>query len=99
MCCFYTSILDLTVKTVSEEYTPLHLAARFKPPKTIQESEEDDKDEADDSKTEGTIEADGSSSLTRQNSSKESTIGYLLEICQGADVHVSQYNIIITWLE
>jgi hypothetical protein len=90
------------VKTVSEEYTPLHLAARFKPPKTIQESEEDDKDEADDSKVEGTTKAKGNSNLTRQTSNKENTVGYLLKIYQGADAHVSQYSYIHeahAWLE
>lgn len=98
---FWIVILDITVKTVTEEFTPLHLAAHFKPPNTRQESVavEDDKDESDDSKVEGTTEADGNSSFTRQNSSEESTmIAYLLKQCKGADVHVSQYTC-STWLK
>ena len=84
-------ILDIAVKTVTEEYTPLHLAARFKPPRR-QESVTvgDDKDESDDSKVEGTIEGDDNSSFIGQNSSEESSmIVYLLKQCKGADVHVS----------
>ena len=92
---FWIVILDITVKTVTEEYTPLHLAARFKPPRR-QESVTvgDDKDETNGSKMEGTIEADGNSSFTGQNSSEDSSmIAYLLKQCKGADVHVSQYTI------
>ena len=89
---FWIVIVDITVKTVTEEYTPLHLAARFKPPRR-QESVTvgDDKDEIDGSKMEGTIEADDNiSSFTGQNSSEESSmIVYLLKQCKGADVHVS----------
>ena len=75
----------MTVKTVSEEYTPLHLAARFKPPETTtQKSVENGRNE---SRMEGTTEADGSSGqLTRQDSS---TMEYILS-CKQADV--SQYN-------
>ena len=78
----------MTVKTVSEEYTPLHLAARFKPLETTtQESVENGKSESSESKMEGTTEADGSSGqLTRQDSS---TMEYILS-CKQADV--SQYN-------
>ena len=77
------------MKTVSEEYTPLHLAARFILPKTTQlESVEDDKNESDDLKMEGTTEADGCISFERQNSS-EQTITYLLKECKGVDVSYS----------
>ena len=82
------------MKIVTEECTPLHLAARFKPPRR-QESVTvgDDKDESDDSKVEGTTEADGNSSFTGQNSSEESSmIVYLLKQCKGADVHVSNHH-------
>ena len=83
------------MKTVSEEYTPLHLAARFKPPKMRQESVEDSKDdkddESDDSKVQGTTEADGGvrSCLTRRYSREESTMGYLLKECKGINVRES----------
>ena len=81
--------LDVTVKTVLEEYTPLHLAAHIK---TTQEGVEDDKDESNDSKAEGTTEADGSSSLTRRNSIKESTMWYLLKSCKGVDVSPTAHS-------
>ena len=34
ICLYWYLLADVTVKTVSEEYTPLHLAARFIPQKT-----------------------------------------------------------------
>ena len=75
------------MKTVSEEYTPLHLAAHFKPPRTRQESVENDRVETDGSNVEGTTEAN-------RNLTSNTMIEYLLEKCKGVDAHVSQYIIL-----
>lgn len=88
--------LDVTAKTVSEEYTPLHLAARIIiPPRTTQESAEDNNDESDDSRVEGHTEADGGSGPTRQISSEKSTMEYLLKNCKGVDVGCNLKAIIL----
>ena len=75
------------MKTVSEEYTPLHLAAHFKPPKTRQESVENDRVETDGSNVEGTTEANANLSYYTSST----MIEYLLKKCKGVDAHVSQY--------
>ena len=76
---FVNSILDITVKTISEEYTPLHLAAHFKPPRTRQESMENDRTEAE----------------ANDNLTSSTMIEYLLKKHKGVDAHVSQYTCIL----
>ena len=65
--------VDITAKTMSEEYTPLHLAARFIPQKAASDHRELE------GTTSGTarVEADGEN---------EETILNYLKGCKGVDV-------------
>ena len=63
-------LADVTEKTVSEEYTPLHLAARFMPPKRTHKTSRDEDGRSECESGDGTVEADGGGA-GRQDSSEE----------------------------
>ena len=72
MFAFYP-LVDITAKTMSEEYTPLHLAARFIPQKASSDHRE----------LEGT--ASGAARVEADGENEESILNYL-KGCKGVDV-------------
>ena len=73
--------LHLAARHVPLEYIPLHLAAHHIPPQTSTEEDQPD------FQLESTVETDAIGGFSRQNSSEE-TIRYLKD-CKGVDVSFS----------